>query len=465
MLEQIEQNPKGLTRYPLGSFREFLVISLPLILLALVGSLMGFYDRLILSRYSIEALEACTSALAFSALFQLPTLRVISIIQAFIGKYKGMGELQKIGRCVWQMIWLSVFIFLLLIPVCFFIGPLFFKDTSIARLGIPYFLTLLPSNLLLPLGAALSSFYVGQGKTKIILYATLCGHAIHLLLDPLLIFGVKDLIPSYGLQGAAFALLAGQLVYCSFLFFAFLRKENRQIYGTNHYAFNRNQFFECLRIGIPRSLSRVLILLNWAFVVRFLTLKGGDYLLVLSFGGTIHYLFLFVVEGMGQAIVTIASYIVGIKELKCIRKLQKSAWLFIFSVMFLLSIPYLFCPQLVIGFIFPHLQNPETVNLLRCCCYWSFLYFFAQGINSVVHNLLTAFHDTLFQMIYSAIVSWVILYGAVFCMIDIWKWSPDKVWLASSFSCFATTAVYSLRTKRISQKLTSPLALSLPKNG
>jgi len=169
-----DQNSRGLTHYPLGSFKEFLFISIPLILLLLSSSVMGFCDRLFLSRYSVEALETCTSTLSLCALFQLPAVRAVSIIQTFIGKYKGAGEFQKIGACVWQMVLSSVFIFLLAVPIGLFAKHFFFKSTSIASMGIPYFRILLFLNLLLPFGAALSSFYVGQGRTKTVLYATLC---------------------------------------------------------------------------------------------------------------------------------------------------------------------------------------------------------------------------------------------------------------------------------------------------
>jgi MATE family multidrug resistance protein len=448
-----QQESKSLTAYPLGSFREFLSISIPLILLLLSGSFIGLCDRLFLSRYSIEALEACTSTLSLCALFQLPAVRVVSIIQAFIGKYKGEGDLQKIGACVWQMIWLSVFIFLIALPLGLFAEHFFFKNTSIASLGIPYFRILLFLNLLLPLGASLSSFYVGQGRTKTVLYATLCSHAIHLILDPLLIFGLKGVTPSFGIQGAAVATVVSQLVYCGILFYCFLKTQNRQIYGSGNYFLNPSLFWEYLRIGVSRSLSRVIILINWATVVRMLTLKGGIYLLAFSFGGSIHLLFSFVIDGMGQAIVTIGSYIIGAKNLPLIRKLIKSIGWLIFSTMLLLSIPYLIYPDMTISFIFPNLQDAETLRILRYCCYWSFLFFFAQALNSIGHNLLTAFQDTFFQMVYSGISSWFVSYGMIFYMVEICQCSPDKIWLATSAACLIATLVYLIRVKYIKERM------------
>ncbi|MBI3211378.1 MAG: hypothetical protein HYZ47_01670 [Simkania negevensis] len=448
-----EQKWLHLTSYPIGSFKEFIAIFIPLFLLLLSGSIMNLCDRLFLSRYSIEALEACTSTLSLCALFHIPAVRIVSIIQAFIGKHKGEGDLQKIGEYVWQMMWLSIFIFLLSLPLGTFAEHFFFKNTSIARLGIPYFRTLLLLNFLLPFGAALSSFYVGQGKTQMILYATLCSHAVHVVIDPILIFGIKGVFSPLGLQGASIAMLIGQSVYCGILLKSFLQAENRHKYGTGDFTFKRSLFWKCLRIGVPRSLSRGIALLTWTAVVRLLTLKGGAYLLVISFGASIHLLFLFVIDGMGQAIVTIGSYVTGLKKMELIRNLIRNAGLLIAIMMVLLAIPYLFFPDHTVSFLLPKLKDPELQRYLRYSCYWSYVFFLAQSVNSIAHNLLTAFQDTLFQMVYNALFSWILTYGVTFYVIEIWHSPAHSTWLVMSLASAAAALVYFIRAKIISNRI------------
>jgi MATE family multidrug resistance protein len=54
-----------LTRFPQGSFRELLSISLPLMLSSLSVMSMIFVDRLLLAHYSTEAMNAAVNATTF----------------------------------------------------------------------------------------------------------------------------------------------------------------------------------------------------------------------------------------------------------------------------------------------------------------------------------------------------------------------------------------------------------------
>src|SRR4051812_28279166 len=100
--------PVSLTKYPSGSFREIATLSSSLILVLFSATFMSLCDRLMLAHYSTQALEACVSAFYLSQLFQFVCTRITSIAQVFVGQYKGSGELNLIGPCVWQMVWFSL---------------------------------------------------------------------------------------------------------------------------------------------------------------------------------------------------------------------------------------------------------------------------------------------------------------------------------------------------------------------
>ena len=130
---------KTLTKYPSGSLRELCSISLPLMLSMMSGSLMLFLDRLLLARYSIDALNACVNAAMIAAALQFAFLTTSAIAEVFVGQYNGASQYKKIAEPVWQMIWfslLSVFVFL---PLGLFAGPLFFFDPLYAPLEVEYF--------------------------------------------------------------------------------------------------------------------------------------------------------------------------------------------------------------------------------------------------------------------------------------------------------------------------------------
>ena len=121
------QESKSLTKYPSGSLRELWAISFPLMLSMMSGSLMIFLDRLLLARFSIDALNACVNATVIAAAWQFAFLTTAAIAEVFVGQYNGAGQHQKIGEPVWQMIWFSLLTGLLFIPLGLFSGPFFLQ--------------------------------------------------------------------------------------------------------------------------------------------------------------------------------------------------------------------------------------------------------------------------------------------------------------------------------------------------
>ena len=151
-----------------GSVRELFVFSLPLILSFLSQSLMLFCDRLLLSRHSLHSLEVTTAAQALAMLFQIPCMRLVSISQVFVGQYYGGGKLHLIGPAIWQMIWFSFLSMVAILPAGYIAQHFFFAQSTIPE-GIQYFEIQLWTNFLFPLSWALSCFYLGIGKSRIII--------------------------------------------------------------------------------------------------------------------------------------------------------------------------------------------------------------------------------------------------------------------------------------------------------
>ncbi|MGR3973594.1 MAG: MATE family efflux transporter [Candidatus Rhabdochlamydia sp.] len=448
-----------LTNSPLATFQQFVLIAMPLILLALSESVIKFTDRLCLSRYSIEALEANSCTLSLCALFQLPLLRIISIAQAFIAQYQADKQFHRMGSCIWQMIWISLIISTLslgIIPlgVSYFLSP-----SPLHDLAIPYFYSLIPLNFLMPLTTALSAFYIGRGQVKQLLYLTFFSHAIFLILDPLLIWGIPAFLPPLGLQGSALAKLLSSLLLCILLFKRFLSPQNHLLYRTHDYQLNSALLWQYLTIGIPRSLSRIVLLFQWACVIRFLSLKGGDYLLAFSFGESIHFFFTFIVDGMSQAIISIGAYLAALRQKELIIKFQKIVIYFTLLAACLLCIPYVLFKEALIHFMLPYPLSSHTHHILSQCCLFSLLFFIAQSLNSLAHNLLTAFYDTLFQLFYNMIFSWIAVYYCFVIAIETGWCRPDQLWLLSSLSLSIPSIVYFIRMRKFTHpKVTSSVS-------
>lgn len=405
---------------------------------------MGFCDRLILARYSLEAVEASISGLYLAQLFQIPCMKIASTAQIFVGQYKGADKSNRIGPIVWQMIWFSIFSMILIPPISFPISNLFFQNTLIQKEGISYFRYLISITFLFPLGASLSSFYLGQGQAKKVLWMSLASHVIHILLDFPLIFGIKNILPSFGVKGAVISAAVAQIFFCSMLFWDFLKPLHRQVYNTAKYFFSWHSFWRCLQIGIPRAGTKMILLLAWVATTHIVLHKQENYLAVLAFGGTLNLFYTCFNEGMSQAVTTIGAYLIGAKQV-ILWKLARSASIFLMLMTALFAVPFLFFPESIIRFFFKESPSGLLNQELHFSCYWLWLLFMTNGFNLIFLGLLNSYGDTLFQMIFAATLGWMIPFFPVYFVIELNDGSPNRLWLIMAGACLVNALVYLLR--------------------
>ncbi len=408
---------------------------------------MGFCSRLFLSYYSLDAMQGCTCALYLCTLFQHPCMRLAASAQVFVGLFQGSNTVDRMGEYIWQMIWFSLFSMVITLPLGLFVAPGFFEGSAIKESGLSYFNVLLFANFLFPLGTALSCFYVGQGKTKVIFWSTLVSHIVNILLDLILIFGIHHLIPPLGATGAALSMAFSQALFCAILFIFFLRKKERLAYGTGNYLFKWDSFWKCTRMGLPRALARVFALTAWAAIVHIMTAKGGDYLMVLSIGGTLILLFSFINDGILQAMITIASNLIGSKNYASIWKMVRSSFLFLGTMTLLFAIPYLFFPEFMISFFSLGPIDIPTLQLLKRSFLWLWIFSFCYGYCAIGLSLITASQDMVF---YSRIIIfvWLTSYLPAYYAMNLWNWPPDLIWVIMAFDSLIFGTVYLWRSSK-----------------
>src|SRR5437016_14456039 len=105
----MSQNYQNLTKYPAGSFRELCSLSLPLMLMVFSTYPMIFGDRLIVSMYSLEAMNAVGMVSIIIGVFYFGFTSLALIAEVFVGQYNGSKQYEMIGPSVWQLAWMSLF--------------------------------------------------------------------------------------------------------------------------------------------------------------------------------------------------------------------------------------------------------------------------------------------------------------------------------------------------------------------
>jgi MATE family multidrug resistance protein len=438
----------GLTPYPQGSLRELWQISFPLIISLMSASMMLFLDRLFLAHYSLDALNAAAHAGAAVQFLQFWSIATVSIAEVFVGRYNGAGQKEKLGRPVWQMIWLSLGTFLFYVPIGLFAGPFIFSSEAYQALEIEFFSILTPFIPIAALSAAMSAFYIGMGKVRLVTVVMLSSNLINICLDALLIFGIPPWIPSYGIAGAAWATVCALICQAIILFSAFSSKTNRKSFGTDRWKYNKRLFLSCVSIGLPNAVAHSIEILSWVLIFDLMARLGSDYMTVVTVAQSILFLFTFITEGLSKGATAVASNFIGSQKHHLVWKLLGSGVKF-YGVAFLcLGLILVWNPASIIAwFIGAGGLSASTEASLRAACFWVWLYFFFDGVSWLLIGLLTAAGDTRFVMKIGGSTPLLLALLPVYLFVFTWGASADMTWMIIAFYAIATCSIFLWRFK------------------
>lgn len=435
---------KGLTPFPQGSMRELWAISFPLMISLMSVSIMLFLDRLFLSHYSLEALNASGNAGMMVQLSQFWVIATVSIAEVFVGRFNGAGKYEKLGQPVWQMIWFSIATILWFIPLGAFAGPYLFHQNGYADLEIQFFSYLMFFAPFAALSGALSAFYIGRGRVKFVTFIMALSNLINIGLDIVLIFGVDSWVPAYGIAGAAVATGIAQTCQAVIFFMAFIRKRNRALHGTGRWQFNKHLFKKCLDIGIPNAIAHSLELLAWVLIFHLMTQLGSDYITVVTISQSIFFLFTFMTEGVSKGAMAIAANFIGSKQHDLIWKLLRSGFKLYLIAFLLLGGILVGYPELLISLFLAKgdALSPATKETLQAACFWVWLFFLFDGINWFFIGLLTAAGDTKFIMKVGGAGPWLVALLPIYIFVFQMGAPADVTWMLIAFYGIASTCIY-----------------------
>ena len=429
--------PTQLTRYPEGSIRELWTISFPLMISTFAMLFMIFTDRIFLAHYSIGALNASVNAGTLAWAFMAGIGMVTAMSEVFVAQYNGAKQLKRIGSPVWQMIWFSAFSLLICVPAAIWGAPLFFKGDLYAEMEIVYFRWLMlfaPSYALM---TAFAGFFIGRGKTGPMIWLAVIANGINILLDWILIFGVEGVIPELGIQGAAIATCFGYFFESAVLLYLFLRKENREAYGTGNWRINSSEMAKCLKVGVPQGIFYSLEIFGWAVFYWMMTSLSEKHITVSSICQSFTILLSFFFDGLCRGSAAIAGNFIGSKRHALVNKVLKSGLILLFFFLLATSIFLVFDPVDTAGILFfaqfeggqlTAVVDPSLSDSLKICMTLSFIYIFFDGLRWVLSGLLIAAGDTLFLLFIGSFSVWAFLLAPVYWIVVQNQLSVEYAW-------------------------------------
>lgn len=426
-----------------GGLREFVLLFFPILATTFSSYLFIFVEKLLLSRLSTQAMEAAVNAAYACQIFQNPCVALAMMAQVCVGRLYGAHEWKSIGSVVWQFIWFSLFSFFITGPLSLIFSQYYFYGTSFQEIVLPYFYFLVSINFLFPLGAALSCFYLGQGKTRLVLLGTLGAQLFKLPLAYILIFGWGK-IPAFGLMGGAFSTLLSQGGFCLSLLGVFLYSKHAEAFHTKEWKFQPHLFWESIRPGSLRAINRILNTTSWAAIAYLMSSKGGDYLLALSVGGTLFFFLPCIGDAVCQTQTTIVSNLVGAGDYHLLNKAFYSGSILVLITISLFGVPLLLFPTQTFSYLFATITlDKASISLIFFGVWLSFVFY---TWLYVPLSYVLAFKDMNFFLIMGA-MNWINGFLLMYFAINILEIEASMFWLVLSLMHGSTTLLYYWRMK------------------
>jgi MATE family multidrug resistance protein len=399
--------------------RQLWRIAFPLILSSLSGMAMLFVDRLVLARYALEAHNAAVEAtnIGWAVLKGWSTLA--GVAQIFVAQNYGAQKYDLLGRPAWQMIWLSLLSILFFLPAAHWGSFILFGTEDAQEMQRAYFFWMIlfgPSHCLF---AALSGFFIGQGKTFLTGVVVFLGNILNTILCYLLVFGWEGYIPSLGVNGAAIATntaVMGQVIILSLIFF---KRKNRQIFGTSQWQWDFSLFKQCFHVGLPNAIFGILEVAGWAVFYQMMSHLGEKHLTVAGIVQNVLILFNFFGEGLSRAVATLSGNAIGAKQPALVFQFVRSGFILMtfFAIGFALILWSMHA--MIINCFLGSIPEAKQTLFYASLVFGlanAVIYKYLEGIRLIIGGALSAAADTLFLLIGGSCSIWL------FMVLPIYGW-------------------------------------------
>lgn len=412
--------------------RTILSIALPMIISQASETVMLFVDRLFLSRlgeaYIAGAMSGGLSSFTMIALFS----STVGYVNAIVAQYYGAGKPERCAQTAVQGFYASLIFFPLILPFL----PLmrrFFIAVGHSEIQVlleySYFRILMFGSLLVLLRHVFTGFFLGLGRSRIVMVANLSGMLINIPANYLLIFGGLG-IPSLGIQGAAIGTLIGSATINIVFTCFYLSRRFRDRYQTHrHWAFQRELFGRLVRFGFPSGVETFLNVLAFNFFLQMMLSYGTDVAAAVTITMNYDMVAFVPMIGLSFAATAIIGQRVGAKDYEGAEASTyltlKLAYLYAGVMMCL----FIFATKPLISVFTAELAGAEErilplgMVLLRLAA----LYTLADATQLVFAGALRGAGDTRFVMLLSVVMHWIFAILSLY-LIKVVEVSPVQAW-------------------------------------
>lgn len=426
-----------------------------------VQSIVTFTDAVFVSQLGDIAIGAFgNGSLMYISLFML-CRGLADGVQITVANKDGAGETATMGATLFNAQIYQLFLSGLLFAILFICGEAVIIGLSqsgdIAGAMIDFIKVRGWGLLFAAQHMALVGFFIGLGRTNIILISALLIAVCNIFLDYLFINGNWGM-PALGLQGAALASSISEMVGFLFLLIYLIKKPALKKYGFTQLRnkLNLKEHLSLLKLSYPLMLQGVLSLSTWLVFFTLIEHMGTAALESANNIKYIYFLAFVPLFGFGAATRTIISNLVGQGKKQVIPKIQRR--IILLSVLF------------VVVFFHGALLYPETLILMvdhnpnldpQVLADSVYILQFVSGsvlvfaFSVVYFNSLAGLGETKMTFVIEVIAIFFYLMGCYY-FIYLWEWDIKEIWWVE-YIYFGSLGIFSFiyllyyRKKRVNE--------------
>lgn len=300
-----------------AGYRQIIILAIPLILSTTSLALQQFVDRMFLAWYSAEAIAATMPAGILNFTIINLFIGTAGYVGTFVAQYWGASQYRNIGPILWQGFYVAIIagvVHLALIPLAApffgFVG----HSPEVRHLEIIYFQIICLGAGPAVAIAAIAGFFSGQGKTKIIMFVSVMGNLINVVLNYVFIFGHLG-FPRLGVKGAAIATVISNIsAFLVFLLLTFAPGYEAKYRIRSGWRPNITLFTRLLRFGLPNGLQYFVIYMSVTIFILLVGRLGTVPLAATNISFNINMLAFMPMMGFGMAVMILVGQYQGKKR-------------------------------------------------------------------------------------------------------------------------------------------------------
>lgn len=203
------------------------------------------------------------------------------------------------------------------------------------------------SGVFILISSCFSALVRAEGKPQKAMFGMLIGNIVNIILDPIFI-----LVLNLGIEGAGIATVIGNICGGLYYIIYLLKSDTMLDIKPKNFTFSNGILKNVLIIGVPASLSSVLMALSQILINGQMSIYGDLAVAGIGVSLKITMLTTMVCIGLGMGIQPILGFAIGSKNEKRYKEIFRFSLIFAFTLSAVLTICcYLFLNQIVNAFV------------------------------------------------------------------------------------------------------------------